>query len=141
MEVCDFTLHEYINDQKHALKVEWEENVPHNLQGVCGAYDIICIMQDIASGLSFIHHRQMVHRDLKPENSRQTVEEHTYSSHVFHGTSCLEDCRFGTRKERNIQLVPSDKGRRNTCLYGPGVFRIWNVYKQSRRVGTGLYDV
>jgi serine/threonine protein kinase len=71
MEVCDFTLHEYIRGTN--LIVTWDDIVPLRVQEKRGPYDIMRITEDIALGLNFLHGHDMVHRDLKPDNSNKTI--------------------------------------------------------------------
>lgn len=67
MEYCDGSLHEFINGKRtsvHGLLdyEKWLEN-GHLSFFICA------ILQQILSGLIFIHDHGKVHRDLKPQNS------------------------------------------------------------------------
>ena len=66
MELCEINLEEYIQGQKSGVRglLEWEvvlEEGQHE-------FLIIAIMQQILSGVAFIHEQNEVHRDLTPQN-------------------------------------------------------------------------
>ena len=58
MELCDLSLDEYIKSKWSVSPVE----------GPPKEYQIWNVMEQIASGLSFIHKNNEIHRDLKPSN-------------------------------------------------------------------------
>ena len=63
MEVCAMTLDQYIKAKDHPLIPTWRIAID--------ATDVvyaISILEDIMTGLSFIHEQQEVHRDLSPQN-------------------------------------------------------------------------
>ena len=67
MELCDFDLDQYINGAcnvsgVHGLPV-WNTDNPD-------IFLIIAIMQQLLSGLAFMHKEGKVHRDLDPRNSK-----------------------------------------------------------------------
>jgi serine/threonine protein kinase len=67
MELCDINLEEYIYCKRTGVLglMEWDKAIAdgHGVFLICG------IMQQILSGLQFIHDHGEVHRDLNPQNS------------------------------------------------------------------------
>jgi serine/threonine protein kinase len=69
MEFCDFDLHSYIaNDDCAIPSTPWGAGIYRDEKR--GPADILNITKQIATGLEFLHGKQMVHRDMKPRNSR-----------------------------------------------------------------------
>ena len=71
MEYCDIDLDEYIRGKRPAPPplLEYDTAVKDGQLPL-----IICaIIQEILSGLIFIHKQGKVHRDLKPQNSKTTL--------------------------------------------------------------------
>jgi serine/threonine protein kinase len=67
MELCDINLSQYINGTHnvagvHGLPV-WNKESPD-------VFLIIAIMQQLLSGLAFMHKKDKVHRDLDPRNGK-----------------------------------------------------------------------
>lgn len=67
MELCDINLEQYINGIGtivgfHRLR-DWAKSEPD-------LFLITAIMQQLLSGLAFIHMQGQVHRDLKPRNGK-----------------------------------------------------------------------
>ena len=70
MELCDLTLHDYIHptkppDPAESLPVFIKDKPPP-----IKAQQIWNVMQQITSGLAYIHSLNLAHRDLKPANSK-----------------------------------------------------------------------
>jgi serine/threonine protein kinase len=66
MELCDTNLEEYIKGEKRDIcgLLEWSTAIEKG-----HAPFLICaIMQQLLSGLKFIHDHNQVHRDLNPKN-------------------------------------------------------------------------
>jgi serine/threonine protein kinase len=66
MELCDFTLTDYIYSDKKMVDV-----LPcfDSLESRSKVQKIWDVMMQIADGVTFIHEKKYVHRDLKPNNS------------------------------------------------------------------------
>ena len=66
MEYCDIDLDQYLRNAKTGIGglLEW----PLALEQGSGIFLIGVIMQQIVSGLHFIHSNNQVHRDLTPQN-------------------------------------------------------------------------
>lgn len=69
MEYCDINLDEYIRGVKTSVVglVEFEMILK---DGEIFAFMVCAILQQILSGLVFIHSQGKVHRDLRPQNSK-----------------------------------------------------------------------
>jgi serine/threonine protein kinase len=63
MELCDLNLDTYLDKQHVAVDT---------LLPITNVNQIWRIMQDITSGVTFIHSHKETHRDLKPRNSTPT---------------------------------------------------------------------
>jgi len=77
MEICDFSLHDYIH---HSWSPETAKNVPNfanrEALGPFAKFIQICsIMIDIACGVAFIHGCGYIHRALSPRNGRYLVRQ------------------------------------------------------------------
>lgn len=72
MEYCDCNLDEYIRGTPQALSIPVLLLHPYPKAKEEGRLSlIICaIIQQVLSGLVFVHHQGKVHRDLKPQNSK-----------------------------------------------------------------------
>jgi serine/threonine protein kinase len=66
MELCEINLEQYIRGSKTGIRglVDWEIALKDGQH----EFLIIAIMQQLLSGLAFIHDRGEVHRDLTPQN-------------------------------------------------------------------------
>jgi serine/threonine protein kinase len=67
MELCNFNLEEYIQGQRCAPRLLSWASV---LQYGEGPFFTCFILQQIISGLKFIHDHNEVHRDLNPQNGK-----------------------------------------------------------------------
>lgn len=65
MELCDFTLTNYIYGNKMMDKLPCFDSLKNGSK----VQQIWDTMMQIANGVRFIHERKYVHRDLKPSNS------------------------------------------------------------------------
>jgi len=67
MELCDMSLFEYIHDNANysAKGLDLFDGLPPHSK----VQQIWSIMEQIASGVAFIHQENFTHRDLKPSNS------------------------------------------------------------------------
>lgn len=75
MELCDLTLHEYINNRSIFVQQRSDFlNPPIFVSDDCSMHlnllNIWTIITHIAQGLEFIHRERYSHRDLKPPNSK-----------------------------------------------------------------------
>jgi serine/threonine protein kinase len=74
MELCDINLHDYIYNNRRVVTdmPSFRRNsaafVRDNVSVVTKLLNVWTIMQQIASGLAFIHFHSQVHRDMKPRN-------------------------------------------------------------------------
>ena len=70
MELCDFNLSQYIEGTREVTGVHglplWNKESPD-------IFLIIAIMQQLLSGLAFMHKEDKVHRDLDPRNGKPFV--------------------------------------------------------------------
>ena len=73
MELCNINLEEYILGSKIGIKglIDWD------IAGREGQrqFLIIAIMQQLLSGLAFIHRHDEVHRDMAPQNGIRSNSE------------------------------------------------------------------
>lgn len=80
MELCDFTLEEYIHGKEVPRLKNWESIRSDKL---FGAYElkfyVLEIAEEILNGLIFIHRHDEVHRDLSPQNGISRVQTLAYS--------------------------------------------------------------
>ena len=69
MEYCEQTLEEWIKDStRHQAPQEQVSNTAIPSESKSGLADILDIIEDITSGLQYLHQQGIVHRDLKPKN-------------------------------------------------------------------------
>lgn len=66
MEYCDLNLDEYLHGKRTSLGLQDYET---SIKEGHVSFFICAILQQIMSGLVFIHTHDKVHRDLKPRNS------------------------------------------------------------------------
>lgn len=66
MELCNINLEEYIQGTKVGIRglIDWETAHKEEQR----QFLIIAIMQQLLSGLAFIHRHDEVHRDMAPQN-------------------------------------------------------------------------
>lgn len=76
MELCNLTLHEYINYSNHGVTFDFEIHetsapvfVSNDCSHLMRMRNVWTIIEHIALGLEFMHTHKQVHRDLKPKNS------------------------------------------------------------------------
>lgn len=71
MELCELNLDEYIRGRKTGVYglLDWAEAAK---QGYT-IFLTVAIMQQLLSGLIFIHHHREVHRDLDPKNGKRSL--------------------------------------------------------------------
>jgi len=73
MEYCDCNLHEYIQGTPEALSIPVLYKYSKAMEEGHLSFVICAIIQQILSGLDFIHRLDKVHRDLKPKNSKVAI--------------------------------------------------------------------
>lgn len=66
MEYCDMSLDEYL---RGTVSVSAFPNYETSIKEGSLSFFICAILQEVLSGLVFIHNHGKVHRDLKPQNS------------------------------------------------------------------------
>lgn len=69
MELCDFTLADYIAQKEEALQIIERDTKLRASERILKWHRISTIMKDVSEGLAFIHRLKQAHRDLKPSNS------------------------------------------------------------------------
>jgi serine/threonine protein kinase len=89
MELCDLNLDEYLRGAKRIPGLaEWKKETDQ--QHVVPL--IYPIMDQITSGLSFIHSHKEVHRDLNPQNGDSPHISLVITSVIYDKWTCMEDC-------------------------------------------------
>jgi serine/threonine protein kinase len=99
MEFCELTLKTYIY---RTWTPQIARDMPYfmvTLPPRMALAQLRGIMDDIASGLSFIHDQGQVHRDIKPANGISVVVE-TYSSPLLASVVYMETRRFRINRGR-----------------------------------------
>jgi serine/threonine protein kinase len=69
MEWCEFNLHEYIYGTQKTPESK-------NLSGLSlpeGYASLWDVMEQVTSGVAFLHQKALVHRDLKPRNGKRPL--------------------------------------------------------------------
>ena len=91
MELCDINLNQYINGTLnvagiHGLPV-WNKENPD-------IFLITAIIQQLLSGLAFMHKEDKVHRDLDPRNGKvSSIGQALIFSIIFGDSWVVENCR------------------------------------------------
>lgn len=131
MELCDFTLEEYIHGKEVPQLQSLESIRSDKLFGVHGlqAY-VFGIAMEILNGLIFIHRHNEVHRDLSPQNGIPKVRTLVYSFLVLFSvnSNVWKIADFGlTSTATSTRLVPTEYARGRTCYRAPELLRTTNA--------------
>lgn len=106
MELCDLNLDEYLDGRITGVYglLDWAKAKQDH-----GKFLIVAIMQQLLSGLIFIHEHDEVHRDLNPHNGNATVPSIKFtSSLIFSKEWVVENCRFRSYFHRNVMRAQND---------------------------------
>ena len=125
MELCVASLDQIFLDPENPRKCEGPE-LPNHLE----------IFSQLASGLEYIHSKQLIHRDIKPAN----ILVHVDSTKQI--TMKLAD--FGLSRPVNERgtYTMSSKLKGTKCWYAPELLDLINQFQQStQRRGTVKSDV
>ena len=70
MELCDYNLDQYVQNRRSAMATKSSKilNEDSDEFGEFSLRNLSQILNEIASGIEFIHNLGEVHRDLKPSN-------------------------------------------------------------------------
>ena len=114
MELCDINLDEYMNGTQNISGIHglpaWNKEDPD-------LFLIVAIVQQLLSGLDFMHKKQMVHRDLDPKNGEPRQFEWKIDVSIIFGyTGVVETRRLWFDLAWNHQ---------RPALYGNGKRQKW----------------
>jgi serine/threonine protein kinase len=71
MELCDYTLRQYLDDQESntdPMVKRSAQRIEQILAAAIKTSDICQILKHIANGIMYIHSQGKIHRDIKPKN-------------------------------------------------------------------------
>ena len=144
MELCAINLEEYIRGSKTGIRglVDWEIALKEGQH----EFLIIAIMQQLLSGLAFIHDRGEVHRDLTPQNGMSRIRLIDNHSPLLVRFQVVEDCGFWIDGERNIPTPPYDAwSARKAMLQSPRArsryWEWWCLQPQSGYLGSWMHSI
>ena len=84
MELCHGNLEDYIENRPQIQYIQLRNPRLHAVRLMeRGVWNLWDIMEQIASGVEFIHACKQVHRDLKPRNSNHHLNLRLMSSLIF----------------------------------------------------------
>lgn len=91
MELCEFTLERYIQDETIPHLVSWQTHREEGLLTVFSS-EVLRIADSILNGLIYIHDHGEVHRDLSPQNGSFFIPIKLTDSPFLFREQAVEDC-------------------------------------------------
>ena len=122
MELCDVTLEEYIYGRKTGVRglVDWETARKEGQH----EFLIIAIMQELLSGLAYIHEQDEVHRDMTPQNGMLPLIYLSNSVLYSAASGWWKIADFGltsTATSRRLHMTTGQRGK--PCYRAPELVR------------------
>jgi serine/threonine protein kinase len=116
MELCELNLEDYIERKWTSLIIRKVSYFTNDQPSRMRASQIWDIMQDISSGVAFIHSNKEIHRDLKPRNGRASVCD-TILVLYSHTEQAWKIADFGLTVEGTSKKAHTTQYSKGTCSY------------------------